>query len=190
LVKEARSEAHVPAQQPASRQTARLSHPDAHPRRPGDHPDPPPEGSGPVVGLIWRIRDRATFEALRREGRRVRRGDVSVAYVPDGGKHPRLAYGVGRKVGTAVVRNRVRRRLRSAAQEVARARGVAPGAYLVTVRPGAADLPYARLRHDLDEALAAAASRSRRHPPGGPSAPGGMSPASAPSPGTLPGGSA
>ena len=157
MVEEANGEAYVSAQQPAPGQEARLPSTDAHPRRPGDRPDPPAEGSSPPVGLIWRIRDRATFDELRRHGRRARRGQVSVAFVADDGGHPRIAYGVGRKVGPAVVRNRVRRRLQSAAREIDRERnGLPSGAYLVTVRPDAVRLDYAELRRQLAEALVAA----------------------------------
>ncbi|HEX8804243.1 MAG TPA: ribonuclease P protein component [Acidimicrobiales bacterium] len=108
--------------------------------------------------MIWRIRDRATFELLRREGRRARRGEVSVVFAPAPGGPPRLAFGVGRRVGSAVVRNRLRRRLRAAARELDRAGGLAPGAYLVTVRPEAAALPYADLRSRFEAAASAASA--------------------------------
>ena len=88
---------------------------------------------------------------------------MSVAFVADGGGHPRVAYGVGRKVGPAVVRNRIRRRLRSAAREIARERnGLPSGAYLVTVRPDAARLDYAELRRQLAGALEAVGSGPAR----------------------------
>lgn len=77
-------------------------------------------------------------------------------FAPARDGHPRFAYGVGRKVGSAVVRNRVRRRLRAAALDIARARPLPAGAYLVTVRPEAARLPYRELRRQLDQACAAA----------------------------------
>jgi ribonuclease P protein component len=55
---------------------------------------------------------------------------------------PRIAFAVPRKVGDAVVRNRIRRCVRGRLLERVRdsRRGVAPGAYLVTVRPDAAGL--------------------------------------------------
>ena len=88
---------------------------------------------------------------------------MSVAFVADGGGHPRVAYGVGRKVGPAVVRNRIRRRLRSAAREIDRERnGLPSGAYLVTVRPDAARLDYAELRRQLAGALEAVGSGPAR----------------------------
>jgi ribonuclease P protein component len=78
---------------------------------------------------------------------------VSVTFVADDRGQPRFAYGVGRKVGPAVVRNRVRRRLRCAAREIARDQGGLPsGAYLVTVRPGAVTLDYPELRRSLGDA--------------------------------------
>lgn len=90
---------------------------------------------------------------------------MSVAFVaddeavPGDGARPRFAYGVGRRVGPAVVRNRVRRRLRAAAREIVRDEGGLPaGAYLVTVRPEAASLDYADLRRDLAAACRAASS--------------------------------
>jgi ribonuclease P protein component len=81
---------------------------------------------------------------------------VGVTYLPADAGPPRIAYGVGRKVGPAVVRNRVRRRLRAAARELACDPGLAPGAYLVTVAPRAAHARYGALRADLAAACAAA----------------------------------
>jgi ribonuclease P protein component len=68
----------------------------------------------------------------------------------------RVAFAVGRGVGGAVVRNRVRRRLRSAIAELdAEGDGLAGGAYLVAASPDAAATPYAQLRDDLRRTLAA-----------------------------------
>jgi ribonuclease P protein component len=160
VLEEAEGEAYVPAQQPEASQAARLSAAHADPRRPGDRPGQAAEGSRSVVGLIGRISDRATFDALRRDGRRARRGPVTVVFLPtcsDSGADrggaagdARVAYGVGRGVGPAVVRNRVRRRLRAAVREVDRDRGgLAAGAYLVLVRPDAATADYAELTRSL-----------------------------------------
>ena len=74
-------------------------------------PRPRPEAS---LGLIWRVRDRATFEALARARRR-RAGPVSLRFLADGSDDPpQVAYAIGRRFGTAVERNRARRRLRAA----------------------------------------------------------------------------
>jgi ribonuclease P protein component len=85
---------------------------------------------------------------------------MTVAYVP-GGTDVRVAYAIGRRVGPAVVRNRVRRRLRAAAREIDVASGGLPaGAYLVSVRPEATGRSYGELRDDLGEALTAATDDS------------------------------
>jgi ribonuclease P protein component len=74
--------------------------------------------------------------------------------------HVRAAFAVSRKVGHAVVRNRLRRRLRSIVQDLDRGADdgptrLAPGAYLVTVRPDARDLSYDELRGEVTSACAA-----------------------------------
>lgn len=102
---------------------------------------------------LWRIRDRRTFALLRSRGARRRSGPVSVtAVAADDGTPPRVAFAVGRRVGPAVVRNRVRRRLRAALQEV----GPPAGAYLVGAGRSAADLPFRELTSHLRAAVTAA----------------------------------
>ena len=79
---------------------------------------------------------------------------VSCAVVGPATEPPRVAYAVGRPVGGAVVRNRVRRRLRAATR--ARADALVPGhAYLVHARAGAAGRSNADLEAALDGALGA-----------------------------------
>ncbi|MGH8991614.1 MAG: ribonuclease P protein component [Acidimicrobiia bacterium] len=103
--------------------------------------------------MTWRVRDRSTFSALATTPRR-RRGPISVTCLA-GDEHvpPRVAYAVGRKVGGAVTRNRVRRRLRAS---VARHRGaLQPGAaYLIGAGREAATMPFAELDTALGELLA------------------------------------
>ncbi len=62
-----------------------------------------------------------------------------------------MGYTIGRRVGPAVVRNRVRRRLRMVMREASP--GLRPGAYLVGVAPAAAHLTYAQLKAVVTEAL-------------------------------------
>ena len=77
----------------------------------------------------------------------------------------RFGYTVSKKVGKAVVRNRVRRRLKAATRELMDS--ALPGYdYVIIARPAAAERSYAELRSDLAQALsrvnrAAAAGRPR-----------------------------
>lgn len=89
---------------------------------------------------------------------------MTVTHLPDASTPPRVAYSVGKKVGPAVVRNRVKRRLRAIVAELARPTGSlppGPGAYLVSVGPGAATLPYAGLAASVRGAFTALAAESR-----------------------------
>lgn len=75
--------------------------------------------------------------------RETRTGEVRVAIV------------VSRKVGKAVVRNRVRRRLREALLALLRDGGLKPSFdVLVVTKPSAAQAPYAELKASLKTALA------------------------------------
>jgi ribonuclease P protein component len=79
---------------------------------------------------------------------------VTSAVVGPGSEPPRVAYAIGRGVGTAVVRNRVRRRLR-AATRTHRDQLVPGHAYLVSTGPAAATRTYAELSTSLRDALCA-----------------------------------
>jgi ribonuclease P protein component len=142
-------EAHVPAEQPKAQEAPRLPFAHAKPGRSGGAQGPTPTRPHAPVGLIWRVRDRATFAVLARAERHAR-GPVTIRFVPgESEAPPRVAYAVG-GVGNAVVRNRLRRRLRAA---VAHAQGelAAGGAYLVSARREALTMPFGA----LVEALAA-----------------------------------
>ena len=106
------------------------------------------------MAATWRVRDRATFAALR-TGRRGHAGPVRVTWLPEPGsdRPPRVAFAVGRRVGPAVARNRVRRRLRAAVAELAA--HLEAGAYLVAYR-GTPAMPFAELREQVAAAATAA----------------------------------
>lgn len=70
---------------------------------------------------------------MLREGRRVRHRILSLGLRPNGLPHNRYGYAIGKRVGAAVVRNRVRRRLR----EIIRACTLASG-YDIVVTAGEA----------------------------------------------------
>ncbi|MCE1236430.1 MAG: ribonuclease P protein component [Hyphomicrobiales bacterium] len=104
-----------------------------------------------------RLKKRAEFQAVARGARSARRGFVlQSAVVDDAEAEPRCGFTVTKKVGNAVVRNRVRRRLKEAlrleAERVAR-----PGRDHVLIgRRESLDLSFATLRADLLGAFAQA----------------------------------
>jgi len=99
--------------------------------------------------------------ALRRDGRTVRRGPLEVRFrafdsaqsgLATGG--PRVAYAISRAVGGAVVRNRIRRRLRAIMIEVEnQLEGIPKGDFLIRVFPGVAYCDYSALRQHLTAAI-------------------------------------
>jgi len=93
----------------------------------------------------WRVRDRASFAALRRSGARRRVGPLTITRLEPaagGSPVPAVAFAIGRSLGGAVDRNRLRRRLRAILAEV----DLAPGTYLVGAGPAAATLSHQELR--------------------------------------------
>ncbi len=158
------SEAHLSTQRPQAGQEPWLPTPHVHPCRSLDPAQPSRQGSGQAVGLILPIRDRHTFVALRTAGTRVRRGPLSVVFLddrPDG--PPRVAYAITKRVGSAVVRNRLRRRLRAICADLARSQpGTVPaGALLISAGPEAARRNPDELRNDVVRLLDAL--DARRH---------------------------
>jgi ribonuclease P protein component len=141
-----------------------------------------------MLAAAQRLRRSRDFAAAVRRGRRAGRGAVVVhlahAGAPIGrsaqpgaelSKPVRIAgaeitstparagFVVSKAVGGAVVRNKVRRRLRHLLRE--RLSTLPSGTTLVVrALPGAAEVPYARLGADLDAAIAAA--RNPRRPGG------------------------
>jgi ribonuclease P protein component len=63
----------------------------------------------------------------------------------------RVAFAVARRIGTAVARNRLRRRLRALLAR--RAADLPPGLYLIGARPAAVSAGFARLAADVDVLL-------------------------------------
>lgn len=105
--------------------------------------------------MIDRISGRESFRRFH-GARRFRTGlfTLVVADPPPGTRHAAVAFAVPRRVGGAVVRNRIRRRLREGARDLER-RGALPVRwYLVVVHPPAAAAATADLWSELARATA------------------------------------
>jgi ribonuclease P protein component len=147
-------EANLPAQEAQEDAHTRVSGPDVDAGGPSGAQGAAAERPPQAERLIWRIRDRATFAELA-NGRRRRRGPISMTFLPgDPSLPPRVAYAVGKRVGPAVVRNRVRRRLRAATQGH-RAELQPGGTYLFGAGPAAACAPFAEIDAAMGALLAA-----------------------------------
>lgn len=100
--------------------------------------------------MIWRIRERSAFTRVAREGKRARAGVLWCTHLLDSSAvPPRVGFAIGRAVGSATVRNRIRRQLRSLLRDT----DVAPGWYVIGVRPDAAGRSFAELQFDLQRLL-------------------------------------
>jgi ribonuclease P protein component len=110
-----------------------------------------------------RVRSRAQFAALRSAGRRSRRRAIQVTHLaaPDAGGPPAVAYAIGRPVGTAVVRNRLRRRLRAIVDRL----DLPSGTYLISATPVAVDLRSDELAEQLVACVADLAATVRSGSP-------------------------
>ncbi len=106
----------------------------------------------PTVG---RITSRAAFAEVQRSRARGASGPVRAVFAPADatapGLFPQVGYAIGRPCGSAVVRNRLRRRARAVVRE--HASSLPRGAFMVRLDPGAASLSAAEFRSDLARAL-------------------------------------
>jgi ribonuclease P protein component len=71
----------------------------------------------------------------------------------DGSPDRRVGYTVSRKVGNAVVRNRMKRRFRALAREILPMSGVPGADHVLIGRQSGIERPFAELRDDLVKAL-------------------------------------
>ena len=75
----------------------------------------------------------------------------------DGDDAMRLGLTVSKKVGNAVVRNRMKRRFRELARAILPERGIAGADHVLIGRMGGIERPFETLAADLERALAKAA---------------------------------
>jgi ribonuclease P protein component len=113
-----------------------------------------PRGRDERLRRADRIRQSKDFRRLNKEGRR-RRSAHFVSLVGPGFDPLRVRLGVtvSRKVGNAVARNRVKRRIREWFRTGARERLPVGRDLIVIARSGAAELDTATTRRELGELL-------------------------------------
>jgi ribonuclease P protein component len=163
-------EAHLSAEQSRAQAPARLPRPHGDGRRPqGDRRAPRPRPQAPV-GLttpsIARLTRRADYLAAN-GGLRAPTAGFVLLVRPRGDLDPAIRIGitVSRKVGGAVVRNRMKRRLRELARSVLPEAGIAGADHVLIGRGGGIERPFAELRADLERALARLAPKAVRPEP-------------------------
>lgn len=112
------------------------------------------------------IRKRADFLAANRGLRVARPGFVLLA-CPNDGRGTRFGITVTKKVGNAVVRNRMKRRFRELLRAALPDKGLPDHDHVLIGRDGGIERDFAKLAAELDEALsrAAAGKGDRRRPP-------------------------
>jgi ribonuclease P protein component len=105
---------------------------------------------------LWRITDRRTFAALAGSGRRARRGPLRVTWLPatEPGTPPRAAFAIARGAGGAVLRNRIRRRLRAALRTLAADGRLPSGSYLLAGGAPLATMAWPELLDLVGQAIA------------------------------------
>jgi ribonuclease P protein component len=105
--------------------------------------------------LIDRIRGRDAFRRLTHDGKRIRRSALWCTWCPDPSTTTTsVAFALGRALGSAVTRNRLRRRLRAILREM---QSTLPGGQLlIGANPRAVELTFDQLRREVQQLLAKA----------------------------------
>ena len=110
-----------------------------------------------------RLKTRADFRAVASGKRVSRRGFVLQARKSAFDRPPRFGFTVTRKIGNAVVRNRIRRRLKEAVR-LAGDRAESGTDYVLIGRRAALTLDFERLVTDLLSGMAALSPRDAQQP--------------------------
>jgi ribonuclease P protein component len=160
-------EAHLPAEQARAQAPARLPRPDGDRRRPqGPDGAPRPRPQAPVglnaaAPALGRLNRRADYLAANTGLRAPMPGFVLLAKMRgDGSAAMRIGITVSRKVGGAVVRNRMKRRFRVLAARILPEAGLPGADHVLIGRAGGVERPFAELEADLRAALARLARRA------------------------------
>jgi len=119
-----------------------------------------PAPTGESLPPRARLRRKRDFQRVFQGGWRGGTRELRLVIRPNDLGYPRLGLAVGRKVGNAVVRNRMKRRLREVFRRE-RALLAAPVDVVVIPQPGAAALSFEALREQLLRGMKAWRPRGR-----------------------------
>jgi ribonuclease P protein component len=149
-------EADLSAQHRQARPASRVSRAHGDGRRPQGALAPAAPRPQAPVGLIalQRLTRRADFLAANAGRRAVMPAAILLVRRRDDGGPARVGFTVTRKIGSAVVRNRLKRRLRALAREVLPAAGVPGADHVLIGRAEGLTRSFALMRADLARALA------------------------------------
>jgi ribonuclease P protein component len=115
-----------------------------------------------VLAAANRLCDRRDFQLVARRGHRSGRQALTVQFMPggpDAATAPRVGFVVGRSVGSAVTRNRVKRQLRHLARPHL-VRLPAGGMLVIRANPADADSSWDKLTVEFDRNLSRVLQRS------------------------------
>ena len=90
---------------------------------------------------------------MQRTGQTVRLRHLRMCVLSSNGEGPRYGLTVSRRVGNAVVRNRVKRWIRESIRQADTA-GIGSVDVVFIARPSAADAGFAAIRRDVEQGLA------------------------------------
>jgi ribonuclease P protein component len=147
-------EAHLPAEQPGPQAAPRVPLPHGNRRRSQGAERPPRPRPQEAQRLIT-IKKRADFLAANGGKRATTPGFILlVRDRKDDDAAMRIGFTVTKKIGGAVVRNRMKRRFRELAREIVPAKGFSGADHVMIGRAKGIEREFALLRSDLAGALA------------------------------------
>ena len=146
-------EAHLPAEQPGPQAASRVPQPHGDRRRPQGAERPPRPRPQEAQRLVT-LKRRADFVAANAGRRATTPGFILlVRNREDSDPAIRVGFTVTKKIGGAVVRNRMKRRFRALAREIVPAKGVPGADHVMIGRAKGIERDFGLLRSELASAL-------------------------------------